>query len=64
MIEGHVKPALGTYMLPKLTPLHIQGFYTRALAIGRKDGEGGLSAQTVVHFHRLLHKAFAQALRP
>jgi integrase len=63
MVEGHIKPALGSYLLPKLAPLHVQGFYTRALAQGRKDGKGGLSAQSVVHFHRLLHKAFAQAVK-
>src|SRR5262249_52887629 len=44
-------------------PLHVQGFYSGALAKGRKDGKGGLSAQSVVHFHRLLHKAFAQAVK-
>lgn len=63
MIESHIKPALGTYALPKLAPLHIQGFYSRALASGRKDGKGGLSPQTVLHFHRLLHKALAQAVK-
>ena len=55
--------ALGSYLLPKLSPLHIQAFYSRALVEGRKNGKGGLSAQSVVHFHRLLHKAFAQALK-
>ena len=24
MIEGHIRPALGSYLLPKLAPLHIQ----------------------------------------
>jgi integrase len=63
MIDGHIRPALGAYLLPKLAPLHIQSFYSRALASGRKDGKGGLSAQSVVHFHRLLHKALAQAVK-
>ena len=63
MIDGHIRPALGSYMLPKLAPLHVQAFYSSALAKGRKDGKGGLSAQSVVHFHRLLHKAFAQAVK-
>jgi integrase len=63
MIDGHIRPALGSYVLPKLAPLHIQAFYSGGLAEGRKDGKGGLSAQSVVHFHRLLHKAFAQALK-
>jgi integrase len=63
MIDGHIRPALGSYVLPKLSPLHVQGFYSGALAHGRKDGRGGLSAQSIVHFHRLLHKAFAQAVK-
>jgi integrase len=63
MIDGHIRPALGSYLLPKLAPLHIQSFYSEALASGRKDGRGGLSAQSVVHFHRLLHKALAQAVK-
>ncbi len=63
MIDGHIRPALGAYLLPKLAPLHIQSFYSRALASGRKDGRGGLSAQSVVHFHRVLHKALAQAVK-
>ena len=63
MIDGHIRPALGSYLLPKLSPLHIQGFYSRSFTKGRKDGKGGLSAQSVVHFHRLLHKVFAQAVK-
>lgn len=63
MIDGHIRPALGAYLLPKLASLHIQAFYSRALASGRKDGRGGLSAQSVVHFHRVLHKALAQAVK-
>lgn len=63
MIDGHIRPALGAYLLPKLAPLHIQAFYGRASTSGRKDGRGGLSAQSVVHFHRVLHKALAQAVK-
>jgi integrase len=63
MIDGHIRPALGGRLLPKLAPLHIQSFYSRKLADGRKDARGGLSAQSVVHFHRLLHRALAQAVR-
>ena len=56
-------PALGDHVLSKLRPLHIQEFYADALAKGRKDGNGGLSPQTVLHFHRILHKALAQSVR-
>ncbi len=54
---------MGGYELSKLRPLHIQGFYTSAVTSGRKDGKGGLSAQTVLHFHRLIHRALGQAVR-
>ena len=63
IIDGNIKPALGGYTLPKLKPLHIQSFYTEARTTGRKDGKGGLSAQTVLHFHRILHRALGQAVK-
>ena len=59
----NIGPAIGGYELSKLKPLVIQSFYTEALTNGRKDGKGGLSEQTVLHFHRVLHKALAQAVR-
>jgi len=63
IISRNIKPALGEYHLSKLRPLHIQSFYTDALTQGRKDGRGGLSAQTVLHFHRVLRKALQQAVK-
>ena len=57
IIESNIKPALGGYALSKLRPLHIQSFYTETLTSDRKDNKGGLSAQTVLHFHRVFHKA-------
>jgi integrase len=63
IISKNILPALGEYHLSKLRPLHIQSFYTDALTQGRKDGRGGLSAQTVLHFHRVLRKALQQAVK-
>lgn len=63
IIENNIKPSIGGYQLSKLKPLHIQSFYTDSLTTGRKDGKGGLSAQTVLHFHRLLHRALGQAVK-
>ena len=63
MVDAHIAPAIGRHKLSQLRPIHVQAFYTDALVSGRKDGKGGLSAQTVLHFHRLLNKAFGQALR-
>lgn len=46
-----------------MKPVAIQSFYTDCLTAGRKDGTGGLSAQTVLHFHRVFHKALGQAMK-
>lgn len=62
LVTGHLAPGLGNHKLTKLTPLHVQSFYTKLLEEGRLDGSGGLSPQTVVHLHRVLHKALKQAL--
>ena len=45
------------FWLAKLPPLDIQAYYSRALFDGRLSGRGGLSAQTVLHHHRVLHEA-------
>lgn len=63
LLRQHVMPTLGPIKLARLKPLHIQGLYTRALASGRRDGRGGLSARTVVHIHRVLSQALHQAVR-
>lgn len=64
IIDLHLVPALGHVRLSKLQPIHLQQYYAEALQAGRKDGRpGGLSAQTVLHHHRLLHKALETAVR-
>ena len=64
IIRDHLAPALGAIQLTKLQPLQIQSHYSRALESGRKDGRtGGLSAQTVLHHHRVLFQALKQAVR-
>lgn len=64
IVNNGLTPILGPVILPKLSPLQIQSCYSAALASGRKDGrEGGLSAQTVLHHHRVLHEALRQAVK-
>lgn len=63
IVKLHLVPALGATLLAKLQPLQIQGYYAQALEIGRRDGNGGLSAQTVLHHHRLLKEALGQAIK-
>src|SRR5260370_31927473 len=50
-------------MLTKLRPEHISQACAQALASGRRDGTGGLSARTVTHMHRVLREALQQGVR-
>lgn len=64
IVRIHLVPSLGHHRLSALQPLHIQSCYSEAMLNGRKDRkEGGLSAQTVLHHHRLLREALQQAVR-
>ena len=56
-------PLLGGLTLAKLQPAHISSAYAKALASGRRDGNGGLSAHTVRHMHRVLRQALQQAVQ-
>ena len=65
IVNKHLVPALGAIALAKLAPVHVQSYYSDALASGRRDGKGGLSPQTVRHHDRVLNVALkrARALR-
>lgn len=63
IVRKHLIPAMGLHPLAKLRPLHIQQYYAEALQSGRKNGKGGLSAQTVLHHHRVLREALQQGIR-
>jgi integrase len=63
IVKLHLSPALGHHQLAKLHPLHIESYYAEALVSGRRNGNGGLSAQTVVHHHRVVHRALKQAVQ-
>ncbi|MDD5093080.1 MAG: tyrosine-type recombinase/integrase [Dehalococcoidia bacterium] len=63
IIRLHLVPEFGRIPLSDLKPARIQSYYTKALKVGRVDGKGGLSAQTVLHFHHLLHVALETAVR-
>jgi integrase len=56
-------PLLGGLALTKLQPANISQVYAKALASGRRDGSGGLSARTVTHMHRVLREALQQAVQ-
>ena len=68
IIEKHLKPELGKIQLSKLTPAQLRDFYTKSLTEGRVDTKkktkgNALTANTVRHFHRLIHLALKQAVR-
>jgi integrase len=63
LCRKNIAPLLGSIVLTKLKPEDISQAYAKALASGRLDGNGGLSAHTVNHMHRILRQALQQALR-
>jgi len=63
IVRKHIIPALGALKLEEVKPLHIVEYQNRKLRTGRKDGKpGGLSKKTVLQHHRVLNKAFKQAV--
>src|SRR5262249_16718941 len=58
-----IVPVLGLKSLKGLRAQHISAFYARALESGRRKDGGGLSPHTVLHIHRLLKQALAQAVQ-
>jgi integrase len=56
IVRLHLVPGIGHHQLQKLSPQHLQSFYTQKL-------EEGLSTTTVISFHNVLHKALETAVR-
>lgn len=56
IVMRHILPTLGKVKLQKVTPQQIQLLYTQKLV-------EGYAPQTVKHIHRVLHKAFGDALK-
>jgi integrase len=61
LLTRHAIPAIGKIRLAKLTPQHLQKLYADKLKA--QGAEGGLGARTIRHLHRVLHHAFADAVR-
>jgi integrase len=59
----NIVPLIGGAILTKLKPVQISSAYGKALESGRRDGNGGLSARTVHHIHRVLKQALSQAVK-
>jgi integrase len=63
VLDNHLIPGLGRIYLSSLEPQQIQDYYARQLNVGRSDGNGGLSARSVLYHHRILTKALDHAVR-
>jgi integrase len=61
LADQQVIPHLGNIRLQKLRPQHVQEWHDKLLKSGGKGGRA-LSARTVGHAHRVLHRALARAV--
>jgi integrase len=61
LIEQQINPHFGSMPLQKLKPAHIADWHAKLLAGGGKTG-APLSARTVGHAHRVLHRLLARAV--
>jgi integrase len=57
LIEKHIRPHIGAHNAAKLLPADLKALYSRL--VRRDDNAAGvLSPRTVLHVHRILHRAF------
>ncbi|MDO8636750.1 MAG: site-specific integrase [Dehalococcoidia bacterium] len=63
VIRRHLIPSLGALLLFQLRPQHLQSYYARALSQGRADGQGGLSAASVLRHHKVISQALGFAVK-
>jgi hypothetical protein len=61
LAEGQIIPRLGNMMLQRLRPKQIDDWHKTLLKTGARSG-GPLSARTVGHAHRVLHRALQKAV--
>src|ERR1700722_6020585 len=63
LLANQIGPFIGQIALQDLKASDIESWHGVLLTSGRKDGAGGLSAQSVQHAHRLLSKTLKEAVR-
>jgi integrase len=61
LAEQQILPHLGHMALQALRPMHVEAWHATLLKSGGKDG-AALSARTVGHAHRILHRLLARAV--
>lgn len=62
LVENQIVPHLGAKRVQKLTTLDIEQWHTTLRNSGRARGKGALAARTIGHAHRVLSKAFKDAV--
>jgi integrase len=62
LIKHQIVPYLGALPVQKVKPVHVATWHATLLKAGGHGG-GALTARTVGHAHRVLHKALADAAR-
>lgn len=67
IINNHLRVKIGNIPLQKLQPVHLQVYYSKALAGGRADNKKSLgtslSPTTVLFHHRVIREALHHAVR-
>jgi integrase len=63
IVTRHLLPSLGSIPISQMEPQQLQTYYAQALANGRTDHSGGLSARSVLYHHRILSEALSHAVK-
>lgn len=59
----YICPNIGKVPLTSLSALHLEKYYRDMMEKGRTQGDGGLSAQTVLHHHRLIFQSLKRGVK-
>jgi integrase len=63
LLANQIAPFIGQISLQALKAADVERWHGTLSLSGRKDGQGGLSALTIRHCHRLLSKTLKEAVR-
>jgi integrase len=63
LLDGQLRPHVGALLVQKLSTVDVERWHVTLRTRGRCRGNGGISARTVAHAHRLLCHALDDAMR-
>jgi integrase len=63
LLDGQIRPHIGARLVQKLSTVDLENWHATLKISGRRRGNGGVAARTVVHTHRLLSHALDDAAR-